>query len=715
MNISNLRYLLSPDSVAVVGASKRPGSPGSMAILNMLERGYSGNLYPINPKYKEVHGIPCYENMAHLPEKVDCVIICVPAAGVPSILNLAVEAGSRSAIVYASGFAETGKTGADLQRELRKIAKRNVMPVCGPNCIGLVNFKSEFGGLSATVPPELHKGRVSAVYQSGSVAIALLNNGRGIEFNRVVSSGNEAVVTVEDYLEFFLEDEDTDVVLGFVEAFQNISKLRAVAAKARKLGKPIILLKVGQSSLARRTVASHTGRLAGSNAVLDALLKQCGIVRVRDLDELLETATLFLKSNRPRAKGLGMMAVSGGEIGMLADLADNVGLQFAPLAEETVEALRDCLPPYSSISNPLDAWGNGDLDRTYASALEILGRDPGIDLVGVSLDVQAGLNRNQAEFYEIAARSVVKVAAKLSKPVIVFSNISTGINRELLAVFESGGVPTLQGSEKSLRAISHLIDFSTRTHEKQSGSDSMRDDNRVSEAIAQFVHPRLSEHASKNVLNLYGIPTTTERIVSSLEEARESASEIGYPVVLKAVSPDLPHKTEADIIRLAIVDEASLEKAYEAIEINVRAIVPDESIDGTLVQEMLDLDQALEVIVGISVDPQCGPAVLFGLGGVFAEILNDVALRVIPISESDAWAMLAEIRGADLLTGVRGNPAVDRAAIVDILLKLSDLATELGNYLGEVDVNPLVVFPQGRGAIAADALIVTSPDISHTA
>ena len=243
----------------------------------------------------------------------------------------------------------------------------------------------------------------------------------------------------------------------------------------------------------------------------------------------------------------------------------------------------------------------------------------------------------------------------------------------------------------------------------------MRDDNRVSEAIAQFVHPRLSEHASKNVLNLYGVPTTTERIVSSLEEARESASEIGYPVVLKAVSPDLPHKTEADIIRLDIVDEASLEKAYEAIEINVRAIVPDESIDGTLVQEMLDLDQALEVIVGISVDPQCGPTVLFGLGGVFAEILDDVALRVIPISESDAWAMLAEIRGADLLTGVRGNPVVDRAAIVDILLKLSDLATELGNYLGEVDVNPLVVFPQGRGAIAADALIVTSPHISHTA
>ncbi len=706
----NLGYLLSPESVAVIGASKRPGSPGNVAISNLNRLGFSGRIFPVNPKYEELLGIRCYGDISSVPENVDCALICLPSAVVPESLEKAAKAGARSAIIYASGFAETGDTGRDLQKALKQIANAYSLPICGPNCIGLVNFKNGFGGLSAAVSSELSTGRISAVCQSGSVAIAFLNSGRGLDFHHVVSSGNEAIVTVEDYIEYFIEDEETDVVLAFVESFRNIPKLRAVAARSRESGKPIIVLKVGRSLLAQRTVASHTGALAGVDAVLNALCRQCGIIRVTDMNEMLETASLFRGLDCRQAQGekLGMMAVSGGEIGLLADLAEDIGICLPTLSDKTISEIREYLPPYSNISNPLDAWGNGDLGKTYANCLAALGRDPGVDLVAVCLDMQAGTKGEQAEFYKTAAHSIADVAGQLEKPVIVFSNISGGLHPGLHAILEQGEVPVLQGSAESLRAIAHWFQFSTSRGTPVAPGQYQRNNERAAAAASLLTGASLSEHASKEVLKLYAIPVTPEKLVTSLEEAQEAISELGFPVALKVDSADLPHKTEADVIRLNITDSERLAKAYGEIMAKAEKAVIGAKINGVLVEEMLNLDDAVEVIAGVSVDPQCGPVVLFGLGGIFAEALTDVALRVAPLSEADAWSMLNEIRGTDLLAGARGKPPVDRAAIVEVLQKLSDLAMELGEQISEVDINPLVVYPEGKGVVAADALIVTT-------
>lgn len=289
----DLRKLLAPESVAIIGASERPESPGSVVILNMLRGNFSGRIYPVNPRYEKIHGIPTFPNIAEIPEKVDCAVICINASMVPAILNEAGAADAGSAVIFASGFRETGEAGAKLQSEIREIALACNMPFCGPNCIGPVNFLTGFSGFSANVPGDPEQGNISAVSQSGSVAIALLNSGRGIHFRTLVSSGNEAAVTIEDYLEYFVADEGTRVILAFVEAFRNIPKLRAVAARARALGKVIAVVKVGRTKAAQHTVATHTGALAGDDVVIDALLRQIGIIRARDLNELLETATLF--------------------------------------------------------------------------------------------------------------------------------------------------------------------------------------------------------------------------------------------------------------------------------------------------------------------------------------------------------------------------------------------------------------------------------------
>lgn len=701
-----LKHLIEPTSVAVVGASERPGSLGGASLRNLLKANYSGRLYPINPRYQEVFGIPCYSGWEQVPEAVDCAIICTPAHTVPGLLDEAGRAEARSAIVFASGFAETGNEGQQLQDELKAVATNWGIPLCGPNCLGLVSFTDRFMGFGAPMTVEMTLGRISAVCQSGSVAIALLNSGRGLHYRTVVSSGNEAIVTLEDYLEFFIEDEGTDTIMAFVEGFRNVPKLRSLATRALAKGKPIIVVKVGRSSAGRRAAIAHTGALAGADRVLDALLKQLGIIRVLDLDEMLEAAALFQQSRRPKGKRLGVIGISGGEVGLLADLAEDAGLKLAQLSPETVAEIRNLLPPFSNVANPLDAWGIGDLGDTYAACLHNMVQDPGVDLVAVAQDSQAGLGEEQAEFYTNQARSVVRVYEQSDKPIILFSNVSGGFHPEMRAIFEASGLPALQGTRESLRAIRHLIDFTARHASVPDRAVSTTGLEMRPDVDHLLTAGSLSEYVSKQLLAAFRIPVTRQELARSQDEARLKASRIGYPVVLKVDSPDVQHKSDVGAVRLGLTSEEEVASAYQDIMDCVRRANPEAHINGILVQEMLDLESAVEVIVGMVRDSQCGPALLFGLGGIHVEVLEDVALRVAPINEEDAWEMLTEIRGARVLDGVRGRPAVDERAVVDVLLKLSALAVQLEHRISEIDINPLVVFPRGRGAVAADALIV---------
>ena len=663
----------------------------------MLTRKFSGRIFPINPKYDSIHGVDAYQSVRDLPETPDCVLICVNAGLVPSLLREAAEAGARSAVIYASGFQETGDDGATLQAEIAEISKNFEMPFCGPNCIGPVNFVTGFGGFSANLPDDYTPGNVSAVCQSGSVAIALLNSGRGLHFRYLISSGNEASVSVEDYFEYLLEDEGTDVIIGFIESFKNIPKLRVVAQRAREVGKPLIVLKVGRTEFAQRTVLSHTGALAGEDAILDALFLQDSIVRSQDLNELLEAATLFGQIKPPPGNRVGMVAISGGEIGMLSDLCADIGIDLPELDETTANKLRDTLPPYSPIANPVDAWGNGDLGNTFQRCIEAVGTDIGYDSVVVCLDVQSGMNDKQANYYSIAANSIVEAAKTFEKPLVVFSNLGSGVHSKIAGILSEASIPVLQGTISSLNAIQQWIHFRKKSEPEQTLEETAQHEY---ELLDFSGHPMLSEQNAKGLLREWGIPVNKTLHATTFLEAKGKAEDIGYPVVLKIDSLDIPHKYKAGCVAINIHNSTELEEKYDEIMANADAAFPSAEIEGVTVQEMIHSVDGVEALAGITMDPQCGPTIVFGVGGVQAEALNDTSMRLVPLSANDAHAMIDAIRARALFAGA------DRDALAKVLVTLSQLAVAYEDQITQLDINPLLVLPEGEGVVALDALVL---------
>jgi acetate---CoA ligase (ADP-forming) len=691
----NLNKLLSPESVAVIGASERYESPGSVVILNMLGRNFSGSIYPINPKYDTIHGLPAFKSFHDLPETPDCVLICVNARMVVPILREVAEGGAGAAVIYASGFQETGEDGKQLQAEIKKISETYNMPFCGPNCIGPVNFLNGFGGFSANLPEPYFPGNVSAVCQSGSVAIALLNSGRGIHFRYLVSSGNEASVTVEDYFDYLLDDDGTEVVLGFVESFKNIPKLQQVAARARKMKKTIALVKVGRTPFAQRTVLSHTGALAGEDVVINTMLSKIGIIRVQDLNELLETAELFRRLSPPVGSRVGMVAISGGEIGLLSDLCADIGIQLPELGEDTKEKLRAILPPYSPIANPVDAWGNGDLGETFQKCIEATGADSAYDAIVVCLDVQSGMSDKQANYYAMAARSIVEAGNHIKKPLVVLSNLGSGVHPKIAEILNRASIPVLQGTASGLRAIHHWVSY----HYFRSWADvTLTRRSNVSQLPDFSDNGILTEHAAGNLLRELGIPVNPCVLALSIEEALNVADAIGYPVVLKVDSPDILHRQAAGVVALHVRDNSELEEKYLHILDKAKSAFPQATIHGVTIQKMIDTSLAVEMIAGFSIDPQCGPVILLGMGGVYAELLDDTSLRLASLTPEDALQMITELRGAPLLA------SSDQAALANVLVKLSDFAMAYQNEIAQLDINPLLVFPEGQGVLAVDAL-----------
>jgi acyl-CoA synthetase (NDP forming) len=459
--MKDLSPLLKPQTIAVVGASEKFGA-GSLVIDNLRTLGYQGNIVPINPRYKELFGYPCYPSLAEVPEqvKIDCVAILLGFAQVNPVLEEAGRRGVRGAWAFASGFAETGAEGAKLQAELKGICSANRIHFCGPNCVGYANLQDRVGTYSAPISPSLRKGGVSAVAQSGSVILALANSNRGIGFNFLISSGNEAVVDLADYLEYLVEDERTKVIIAFIESIRRPEAFIRACTKAAEVGKPIIALKVGKSEIARQVALSHTGALTGADGIQGALLRKMGVIRVDDLDQLLETAEAFARcrSRLPKGNGVGAIAVSGGEIGLISDLAEGLSLRFAPLSAGAQKELRKRLPAFTAIGNPLDGWGSGDLVETYPACLEVLANEEGVDLILVSQDSPPGMAEKQIKQYADVARAAVRAAGS-GKPVVAISHVSGGVDSTIRGILEQGNIPFLQGTREGLLALHHLIEY----------------------------------------------------------------------------------------------------------------------------------------------------------------------------------------------------------------------------------------------------------------
>jgi len=702
----DLSPLLNPKAIAVVGASERPGSAGRLVLENLRHLGYQGAVYAVQPKHKEVLGFPCYPDLSSLPGPVDSVAVLLAAEKVLPTLEAAVGMGARAAWVLASGFAEAGPEGEARQVELTRLAAETGLMVCGPNCIGVANLVDRVATYSVALSPATQAGGVSAVVQSGAICLGLANAAR-FGFRYLISSGNEAVLDSADYIGYLVSDPHTRVIIAFVEGIRSPQRLVAAARAAVEVSKPILLVKVGRSETARRAVQAHTGSLAGSDAVCDAVFSRLGLIRLETLDELLEAAALFASCPLPQGEGVGLLSLSGGQIGLVSDLAQDLGLEFPTLSEEAQQALTRILPPYSSISNPLDAWGNGDLESTYPRCVEVISRERDVRLLAVSRDTPPEVARREVEQSLAVAEAAIQAARETGKPVLLFSNLSTGFEPEVRSVLDEGGVPYLQGTRETLRAIQVFLRYAgfrrRMGRPNDAGWPSPVDLPGWRKKLRQ-ARGVLSEVEARCLLAAYGISVPREGVAATAEEAVEVAQGIGYPVVLKILSPDIQHKTEIHGVRVGLNDQMAVVTAFGELMETARRHHPRARLEGVVIQEMIASD-AVEVIVGILRDRDFGPVMVFGSGGILVELLEDSTLRLPPLGREEAMEMIHETRVARLLHGVRGRPRADLEALADSLVRLSQLAVDLGDLIDALDINPLMVLPKGQGVRAVDALV----------
>jgi len=707
----DLQPLLEPASIAVVGASENPG-PGLQVLENLEQLGYRGDIYPVNPRYPRVLGMSCFPSLAAVREAghtVDLVAILLNRNLVLPILEEAAQIRARAAWAFANGFAEAGEEGRDLQQKITDLCREHNILFCGPNCVGLLNYNGKAGSYSAPAPRQILAGDIGMVAQSGYVCIQVANANRGLGFSMILSAGNEAVVDATDYIGYMLEDRGTRVIMAFIEQFRRPERLPALARRARELQKPIVLIKVGRSEMARRATAAHTGALAGSDDVQDVLFKQLGLIRVDDLDEMFETAELFSKLGARLPKGNGVFAVtlSGGVISLLGDLGETLNLRYPHWTEVGRARVREYLPPYAGVENPLDAWGFGKVEEAYLPCLAAAAEEPEADLILVSQDVPGGMAPRQVEQYAAVAEAAAAVHGQTDKPVVFLSNPSGGFDEKIRGILDKAGVPLLQGSKEGLRAVDHAIAYSEFL-----ASDPIPSPINVPSPAAGKVRPlfdrargALTEFESKQVLAAYGVSCTREVLCSSVEEAVAAAERIGAPVALKVMSSRILHKTEAGVIALNLKDEQGIRHSYDRLMESAHAYDPEARIDGVLCQQMAT-GAVAEAIVGLLIDPQFGPAVIFGMGGIMVEVLGDRALGIPPLDRSAARRMIEQTRTSRVLRGFRGAPPADIESLIDVLISVGNLGLDWSERIEALDINPLLILPEVQGTVAVDALLI---------
>ncbi|MBN2437784.1 MAG: acetate--CoA ligase family protein [Deltaproteobacteria bacterium] len=706
MEKKDLKPLLAPKSIAVVGVSQGR-SLGGRVIDNLTKLNFAGKIYPVNPKYEEIKRMRCYPSVTAIGETVDMVMIALARPHVLKVLKEAADTGARAAVIPSSGFGETGEPGKALENDIRSIAGEANMAVCGPNCYGFVNFHGRVAAFSGPLYEPLIPGRIGLVMQSGAITHSITDpfSHRSVGLSFLISSGNETVVSGSDYIEYMIDDEHTRVIATFVEGLRDVESFIRAAEHAREKEKPIVVVKVGRSQKAQKAALAHTGSLAGPDEIFEALFRQKGVIRVRDLDELIETTIALEKIKRNVGSRVGVVTISGGASGLISDLAEENRLQLADLSPETVRNLRQILPSFGTPSNPLDCTGSaaGDLG-IFKGGIEHLSRDSNVDLVAVGLNSSCGTTEYDNRLYEGMANCAKEVWQKGSdKSFVIMTYTSNTFHPKICQMFRDTDIPVLQGLQKSVLALGHATRYSEFLRNRNTGTAERVSSKAYSGKEWNAKDGVLSEYDSKKILSSCGVDCIEEILAGSRDKSIEASEKLGYPVVLKVVSPDIPHKTEAQAIRINIGSKEEVMRAYDEILENATIFKPNAEIQGILVQKMAP--KGIETILGVKNDPQIGPVLMFGLGGIFVELLGDFSLRIPPIVEREALSMVMNIKAAKLFEGIRGAKKADVGAIVRNLLNLSTFAVEHRDILSEVDINPFVVFEEGRGGSALDALI----------
>ena len=695
---SMLETFSCPQAVAVIGASRDKEKLGHGVLSNLIEHDYPGQVYPINPKADEILGLKCYPSVLDVPGPIDLAVVVIPNKYVAAALEECGQKGVKGVIIISAGFREAGLEGVRMEREIVAIAKRHGMRLIGPNCLGVIDTICPLdASFAAGMPPQ---GKIAFMSQSGALCTAILDWALAAEigFSRFVSLGNKADVSEVDLLAAWEDDPHSKVILTYIEGLSEGRKFMKIARRVTRRT-PVIAVKSGSTDAGSRAVSSHTGSLAGSARAYESAFRQSGVLKAESIQHLFDYSLAFAYQPVLQGGRIAIVTNAGGPGVMATDALEREGLSLASLSRETIDVLRDNLPAAASIYNPIDVLGDAPTDR-YALALEAALKDEGVNGVIVILTPQVMTK------IEETAEAVGRIAAGCDKPILgcFMGQARVGPGIKVLNEYK---VPNYPFPERAVGALKAMLDYrrwlerpSLEIEEFDVDQERVR---RIFDQVRADGRQTIGDAEARDILEAYGIRIPASKLATSADEAVEIAEEIGYPVVMKIASPDILHKTDIGGVKLDLANATDVRDAFDLLVYRATRYMPDAEIWGCLVQEMVRGGK--EVIVGMNCDPQFGPLMMFGLGGIYVEALKDVAFRIAPFSRQEAQEMIAEIRAYSLLKGVRGERPSDTEAIVDTLLRLSQLVTDFPEIM-EMDINPLIVFEAGRGVVGVDMRLV---------
>jgi acyl-CoA synthetase (NDP forming) len=680
--------MLEARSVAVVGASERPGTPGEQMVLQLVRGGFTGPVYPVNPGYERVQGLACYPTLAELPDRVDLVLLGVRDDLLEEQLDAAVEAGARAAVIFGSAHEDPRPDVAPLPERLAAMARGAGMAICGANCMGFLNLEGGLRALAFHEREDLKPGSIAMISHSGSAFSALLHNQRGLRFNVAVSAGQELTATVADFLAYAVDLPSTRVAALFLETVRDPAGFRAALRQAEDREVPVVALKVGREAPARELVRAHSGALAGEDAAHEAVFEAHGVIRVRTLDEMADALELLAAGRQAGNGGLASIHDSGGERAHLIDVAAEQGVRLASISEGTRGRLEELLDPGLPAVNPLDAWGTGkDYERVFAECMRALLGDPDTAALAFAIDLSG------EDLEPGYTRLAMEVRAEADKPFAVLSNLRSAVDNSRAGELRDAGIPVLEGTATGLSAFRALFDL--RDHREL---PPVVQPSGVPDEVRERWRARLRERQPWTELDGlrliadYGIPVVRAQRATSAAEAVAAAQAVGWPVAMKASG--VAHRTEVGGVRLGLASPDEVEDAYREVasrlgpEVTVAAMAPP----------------GVELALGMVRDEQFGPLVMVAAGGELIEVLGDRRMALPPLDKARARRMLDRLAVRPFLDGVRGRPAADVDAVVRAMVRLSALALDLGDLIAELDVNPLICGPEG--CVAVDALVV---------
>ena len=692
-----MRELFEPKAIAVIGAAREEMKVGHIVLKNLIDSGFEGPLYPINPKADEILEHKCFPSVLDVPGEIELAVIAVPNVYVPRVMENCGKKGIKVAIIITAGFKETGKVGAELEMKVGEIARFYGVRVLGPNCLGLINPQHKMNATFTNNYPR--EGSIAITSQSGAICSTILDWAEHIKvgFSKFVSVGNKVDLDEADILRFLRDDPSTRVIGMYIEGVdRGVEFMRE--AYLTSANRPILALKAGRTSTGAKAASSHTGALSGSDSVYGAAMLQSGIVRVQNIEELFDLLLAFATMPLPKEGGLAIVTNAGGLGVLAADACSDHGLNMASFAAETIAKLKSKLPEEANLYNPVDVVGDARTDR-YEFALRTVMDDPNVSCALVMLA--------PTDLVDIpsVAQLVASFAGKTSMPLVAAFVGGEDVAKGMTILRESG-VPSYESPDRAIRALAAMMEY-RRAVESRTSNSFLRvsgDGDRV-RALIQNAREEdrvsLSEKEGKDILVAYGVPVPQEGVAKSAEEAARIAEDIGYPVVMKIESPDVFHKTDVGGVAVNIASGDEVRKQFDLITTRVRTRMPQARIQGISVQKML---VGREVIVGMVRDPQFGPVVTFGLGGIFVEVMKDVVQRIAPLTEEDVSNMIRSIKAYPILAGARGKRPADIEALKDVIARVAQIGVDFPE-IAELEINPVIVGDEGQGCSAVDALV----------